>query len=259
MQKVVRSNGMVHVSLPSTEEGKNNHHKKELNSLNENMASRLAALTKALKDKIPHKNGVINTQIKPREMKTEAKPTCINGVSLTNSISSDSSPDYIAKHCAGLVKQTILKLSSSQSEIEHRVTKSLFTLRHRQLAMSHSHSVCQIESQEPTTSDNFTGLCRNDSSFSNEATPPSGSPSTSIHSNHSSIDRSFTSLCVPDSSSHENTSIASFTIQKHLQGLGSFVDDEATCSSSDEEEDSVLVNKRLQLKRPKLVKLIIAS
>ncbi len=241
MQKIVRSNGMVHVSLPLTQEDKSNRHKKELNVVNENMASRLAAITKALKN---HTNGVIT---KTREIKASS----VNGVSLPTG-PSISSPDYIAKHCTGLVKQTVTKLSSSQSEIEHRVSKSLLALRHRQLTLSNLHSICQIESQV-TTTDNFIRKCQeDDSTFSNEATPPSGSPNTSIHSNHSSINGSFTS-CMPDSSSHENMGVASFTIEKHLQGLGSFVDDEATCSSSDEEEDDILMKKKQPLKQPKLV------
>lgn len=243
---------MVHLTPPSIEEGKDTNHKKGLNGVDENMASRLAALTKALKDKIPHKNGVIGVPVKAREMKTEAKPTCHNGPTLpigttsgTHSSSSgkDSSSDYITKHCTGLLKKTASRLSTSQSEIEQRVTNAFHTLRQQQLCLSHSHTTNQLEHRHLSTSDI---LMHRVDSLSSEVTP-----FESPLSSQSFTDVSSVSMHLPSSSSNENASLPSFALQKHLQGLGSFVDDEATCSSSDEEEDDTLLKRKRQHKQSK--------
>ena len=216
---------MVHLTLPSTEEGKSNH-KTEFNGVDETMASRLAALTKVLKERIPHKNGVIGTPMKPRETKTEAKPTSVNGLTLSNGVhTKESSTDFIAKHCKGMLKKTTSRLSVSQCSIERRVTESLHTLRCQQLAMSHTHSMNQLDPQHPPLqSESLTPESHRVQDSSSDNTPPSCSTT--------------------------DTS-ASFSMQKHLQSLGSFVDDEATCSSSDEEEDELLLHRKQRFKQSK--------
>lgn len=225
MQRVVTSDGMVHLTLSSTEEGKNDH-KTELNRVDETMASRLAALTKVLKERIPHKNGVIGTPMKPRETKTEAKPTCVNGMTLSNGTHTKESPtDFIAKHCKGMFKKTTSRLTASQNSIEKRVTESLHTLRCQQLAMSHTHSMDQLDTQHPPPqSESLTPESHRVQDLSHDCTPPS---------------------CNTTDMS------ASFSIQKHLQSLSSFVDDEATCSSSDEEEDELLLHRKQRFKQSK--------
>ena len=245
---------MVHLTLPSTEEEKNNHKSKTgLNGVDEDMASRLAALAKAIKERIPHKNGVIGgTSMKARKMKTEAKPTCVNGLTLPNGSGhhKESSSEYITKHCKGLLKKTTSHLATSQSVIETRVANSLQALRHRQLTISHEHAAHQLECQQHSIPDSLSKLYQVQDQ-SNEATPPSGSPNTSLGSTHSSADVCLTSPCIPDSSSHESMGLSTFGIQKHLQGLGSFVDDEATCSSSDEEEDDLSLQRKHRFKQSK--------
>ena len=168
--------------------------------------------------------------------------------------------EYIARHCTMFQNKTTSRLVSSQTEIEKRVTKSLQTLRHRQLTLSHGHCKRQIRSHGTTTSN--TGNCvsrmQGIENRCNEATPPLGSPETSVDSINSSFDLSLPSPCAPDSSSQEATAETSYTLQKHLQCLENFVDDEATCSSSDEEDDvaGILTKKKQDQKHLKLVALI---
>lgn len=235
MQTVV--NGMVQLTLPHSE-GKDS----------ETMASRLAALTKALKDKIPLKNGTIHKSREIREMKTEAKPSSNNGATANGFENKETSSVYITQHCSDLLKKTTSRLSTSQTIIEDRVSKSLHALRYHQLSTSHSHSSRQITSQYSTPSLNIATGSEN---LSSEATPPSGSPNVSTVSNRSSMDSDSMSPCLPDSSSHESLSLSSYSIQKHVQGLRSFVDEDMTCSSSDEEEDNHVLRNKRYLRRSK--------
>lgn len=234
---------MVQLSFP---------HEAGKNGVNESMASRLAALSKALKDKMP-KNGTLTTlPVKSREMKTEAKPSYINGATVGSSNglnTKDTSSVYVTRHCSDLLKKTTSHLSVSQAVIEDRVSKSLHALRHHQLALSHSHSSRQIGCQHSTPSLDTTRSHELEN-LSSEATPPTGSPSGV--SNCSSMDSgSVSPSCRPDSSSHESLGVSSYSIQKHVQALRSFLDDDMTCSSSDEEEDDNVLKSKRYVRRPK--------
>ena len=233
MQRVDRKNSMVHTPLPST---KNDKHpadtKKDLNGGYE-MALRLAALTKTLKNKVPHKNGIV---------KTEATPTKHHSCMLKpGTTSSRLLSDIITQHNTSLMKNTSTHLSNTQMKIEQDITKSLLNLRQRQLNLSHTHCLEQVKSSKAMST--IPGIERLDDR-SNEATPPLTSPEISIDSSNSSVDSLLTGPCTPDSASHSTLTESTYTLQKHLQCLEKFVDDDATCSSSDEEEEPVIKEKR---------------
>lgn len=229
MQAVDRLNGMVCTALPVA----HTESEKEVNNVvvAPDMALRLANLTKSLSvtRKIHRKNGLAHLS---NETKTEATPTTQEVTSSTHPVV-PSAQNFINRHCSSVVQSSSARLSSGQTLLEQRLKVSLKKLRHSQLRLSHHHSKSQIKSYKETKSC-ISSIVRL------EDDKADSSNNTSMEScSSSSMDPSFVTSGLPSTSSgsapypHD----VSNALQQHLQCLESFVDDEATSTSSDEEEE----------------------
>ena len=236
-----RCNGMVHTLSPaSLPAGAITRRTKELNGVDTDMAIRIAAFTKvAFKGKLPpqqpqqqpyRKNGLTNshpptvhTTVESRVQKTQASPT--PGIAPLTLHSTPHS--LISRHCSTLVHSRNTSAEATHTTIDHRLSASLNRLRQKQLVLAHTHARRQIATHEQTLSEETTDETKLDSSNSSSLNDTEGS----------SIELPF----FPSESKVLTKSVSDSvrSLQHHLECLESFVDDEMTCSSSDDEEEEM--------------------
>lgn len=219
---------------------------KELNGVDQDMALRLAAFTKAaLKGKLNHhhRNGV--TTVLPlnrlpmelRGPKTEATPTPGQG-----SLSCQPNPQsLISRHCSTLVRSRGSKAASTHTEIDKKLSCLLGKLHRRQLALAHTHTNRQLEAY---SSPQTTAPCP----------VPGGTPASGDENPLGTLDHStsggssFNLIQSPaDSQSSSNAGMdfgeAARNLQQQLECLEHFVDEDLTCSSSDDEDEEEAAEK----------------
>lgn len=235
MQAVEHLNGMVSTTLPVAKNHKQHKdselHQRDLtNVVGSEMALRLASLTKSLtqtvplKGKIHHHNSSL-THHESKRMKTESAPT---------SVGSSVTQHFISRHCSSVIQDSSSRLSGTQVHLEQRLKSSLKKLRCQQLHLSHSHSVAQVHSYR-TNSNND-----NDRVAAAHLISGSTTHSTNTILNSSDGGSSISSkLLSSDTPSVQPTCSkgVSTALEQHLKCLESFVDEDATCNSSDEEEE----------------------
>lgn len=133
--------------------------------------------------------------------------------------------NFIKRHCCSLIDTKSSHLSSTQSGLENRVKSSLKTLRSSQLRMSHAHTLNELISHKkrPKVEEEVTPLLLT----------VDGSSNTSFNSSIGSSSNG--SLLAPPPLPSDGK--VSSALQQHLHCLESFIDEEATDTSSDEEEE----------------------
>lgn len=240
MQAGGKLTGMVCTALPV-----NQNHKqvkesdlKELNGVVvPEMAVRLASLTKTLaqstlKGKLHRKNGTIHSHTEPKETRTEATPSN-QQTSTAHPLPLTSAQVFINRHCSSIIQTNSTRLSSTQTLLEQRLRNSLQNLRRQQLDLSRAHSTAQIKCYK-------NGQCvTNTGTIEEKVTPSVDSNNTSLDSCSSSTLSSTNMTAGPSSPQLPSPAEISTSLQQHLQCLESFVDEDLTCSSSDEEEEIV--------------------
>ena len=208
-----------------------------------------------------HKHQVLNNShlhhgSTTKSMKTEATPSNTTNNGLDNNQTSSSSitrdgqvQNFIKRHCYSLIDTRSSRLSSSQSGLENRVRSSLKTLRSSQLRISHTHTLNELSSH------------KKGSEVEEDDTPlmltVDGSSNTSFNS---SIDSSSNgSLLAPLLLSSGNK--VSCALQQHLHCLESFIDEEATDTSSDEEEEMETLpnNGKTKSKNDRYIRYVVLS
>lgn len=235
-----RTNGMVHtLAEASSGAAALAHRGKELNGMYPHMALKIAALTKAaLKGKLPsqpvhHKNGLSTTVLQSvgaerRVAKTEAAPT-------PQQVPTSPHPtplppqSLISRHCSTLVHSRSNHLTSANLEMEKKLSSTLRKLRQKQLSLTHTHTTRQLEafsthSLSTSSSSSLSG--------SNEESE------NSLMSSHG-----LASSPLPSTSSNAGISEAATSLQQQLQCLEQFVDEDVTCSSSDDDEDDEMLDR----------------
>lgn len=228
------------------------HH---VRGLDTQVALRLA-LTKAAshghqhyKGRLPHRNGVVTSPvvevIAPR---TEAAPSSSSGSSTRPGSLSELAPsptdsristpvDHIHHHSVPFVSHHTHRLSQNQLDMEQRLAISLGRLRHRQLEITLTHSTSQLKHPAlPSMSSSIERL-----SSSSLTSLPCSSPSSPgllvdplDSSGVSSLDTSCVSSEVVEAALNTASNVAG-TLSQHLACLEQTVDEELTCSSSDED------------------------
>lgn len=236
MQAVGKLSGMVCTALPV-----NQNHKQvkesDLNELNgvvvPEMAVRLASLTKTLtqstlKGKLNRKNGTIHSHTEPKETRTEATPSN-QQTGTAHPLPLSSAQGFINRHCSSIIQTNSTRLLSTQTFLEQRLKNSLQNLRHQQLDLSRAHSTAQIKCYK-------NGQCITNTEKIEEKVD---SNNTSLDSCSSTMLSSTNMTVGPSSPEIPSPAEISNSLQQHLQCLESFVDEDVTCSSSDEEEEIV--------------------
>ena len=232
MQSVERLNGMVCKASPVAA-----HEKDTFNNVvvSPDMALRLANLTKSLSRKQMHKkNGLshlASSSSTNEVQKTEAVPTTQQEVTSSTHPVLSSAQNFISRHCSSVVQSSSTRLSSTQVLLEQRLKNSLKKLRHNQLRLSHKHTKNQIKAYKEIQP------CVHNINQLEESTTDSTSTNTSMDSScaNSSVG---VMAEVPSKVQSKIPSREVFgSLQQHLQCLESFIDDEATSTSSDEEEE----------------------
>ena len=172
--------------------------------------------------------------------RTEATPSSTDGagrVTRTSSSSSSSSSSngtetqgFIKRHCCSVMEADPSHISNTQLILEERVRSSLKKLRCRQLHLSHTHTLNQVSAAHKRR-------VEDDEDTSGMLTD--GNSNTSLTS---SLDTSAGSSVLAPPPPRSPGKVAN-ALQHHLHYLESFVDDDATDVSSDEEETETLPPK----------------
>ena len=172
--------------------------------------------------------------------RTEATPSSTDSagrIIRTSSSSSSSSSSngtetqgFIKRHCCSVMEADPSHISNTQLILEERVRSSLKKLRCRQLHLSHTHTLNQVSAahkRRVEDDEDTSGMLID------------GNSNTSLTS---SLDTSAGSSVLAPPPPRSPGKVAN-ALQHHLHYLESFVDDDATDASSDEEETETLPPK----------------
>lgn len=171
--------------------------------------------------------------------RTEATPSSTDSagrIIRTSSSSSSSSSNgtetqgFIKRHCCSVMEADPSHISNTQLILEERVRSSLKKLRCRQLHLSHTHTLNQVSAahkRRVEDDEDTSGMLID------------GNSNTSLTS---SLDTSAGSSVLAPPPPRSPGKVAN-ALQHHLHYLESFVDDDATDASSDEEETETLPPK----------------
>lgn len=245
MNAVERANGLVFNALPST---RNQHRKSDdqasYHDKIERQMRHLVAVTQARKTDCPKaanssskaplkRNGLSTNHRHHNMMKTLATPSSAPSLSTSEPI---LTPDLIQRHCSTILKSTSAQLTKEQDRVEGRLNKSLHRLRRRQFSLSHTHTKRQIEIRS-TREDDIRPPEIPHSSLLGDLESSSDSTISLAPSSPPPLPKDLPEGPALRPKEPLKDHKASYSLQQQLQALQSLVDDDATCSSSDEEED----------------------